>query len=98
MVFAKSTKTDGPLAIIEEENSKEVQVEIFPIPANRIVNINSPGDIFKITIFNSQGQSVFSQSEIQKEIKIDFSNFTEGLYIVNINKHGLNTSRRIVLK
>ncbi|MDH7448341.1 T9SS type A sorting domain-containing protein [Aquimarina sp. 2201CG14-23] len=75
----------------------------FPNPADTDINLildNLEGQSIEITLFNLQGKRVFNEnySTNQKEIGIDVSRITPGLYIVKID-NGKNAGiKRLIVK
>ena len=67
---------------INSTNTKSFQ--IFPNPANDILNINNIGKDAKIMMINSLGQIVYN-TIASDNIKINTENLTEGVYFVRVN-------------
>ncbi|HNQ68705.1 MAG TPA: T9SS type A sorting domain-containing protein [Bacteroidales bacterium] len=57
-------------------------LEIFPNPANETITISGIG-LFDVTIFNSIGEIVYNNRNIDQNISVDIRNFAPGNYIVN---------------
>ena len=81
----------------QEINKLESFISAFPNPANDELNIISENnDILNYHIFNSQGQVIYT-NQMQKETKIDVSNYQTGIYIIKFQSRNgeLQTHRFI---
>lgn len=74
---------------------------IYPIPANKIVNIESETDIKSITVVNTNGQ----QMQVKKtesgdnKISLDVSSYPIGIYFISIkNTFGNETVKKIIVE
>ncbi|MBC8045780.1 MAG: T9SS type A sorting domain-containing protein, partial [Fimbriimonadaceae bacterium] len=66
----------------------DMHVLIYPNPTDAIIHIqfDQQQDINHIQVFNVFGKICYqSNGQIEKEIKIDLSNFSNGVYIIQIN-------------
>lgn len=61
---------------------EELLMTLFPNPANDEVNVLLPGSSGNINIYNAMGSLVYSIKVLAPEIKIDFSNFNSGIYLL----------------
>ncbi|MEP5341603.1 MAG: T9SS type A sorting domain-containing protein [Algibacter sp.] len=69
-----STKTEG-----------QINLNIYPNPIVDILNISSPIDVFKnYTIYNINGQIIATEEVNSKELKLDLSAFSKGIYILKL--------------
>ena len=70
---------------------------IHPNPTTGQVNIITDGvsDLMKITLLNTQGQIVREYMEVNKEITIDISDVSSGIYYLNIQAENINRIRKI---
>ena len=59
-------------------------VNVYPNPANEVINIASDYDLRKVTLVNYVGQTVFSQVVDGNNFQINVSNFVNGMYFVRI--------------
>ncbi len=59
-------------------------VNVYPNPANEVINIASDYDLKKVTIVNYVGQTVFSQTVTGNSFQINVSTFVNGMYFVRI--------------
>lgn len=73
--------------------NKQVSMDIFPNPSRDYVTIKSSEAIEKIDVFNAVGTKILSTSDL----KIDVSNFSNGLYLMNIIlDSGVTVSKKII--
>lgn len=79
---------------INNDNSKVLN--IFPNPANDVLNVNF-AEGAKIQIVNNLGQVVYSIENAQEFNKIDVSAFEAGSYFVKITKDNSVTNHKVVL-
>ena len=62
-----------------------IDLEIFPNPTADIVNINCNNNtIASVSIFDSQGKSVFRKNETATSHQINLSNWTSGIYWIEL--------------
>ena len=82
---------------IENFNSLENEVCIYPNPANSILNIQADYPINDLTIYNTFGQKIMlSQKQNSNKIQIDISGLPNGIYILTINNKSSRTFRKII--
>ncbi len=72
----------SPLGLNEFEN--EISVSIFPNPARNIFTIDLPQQNFTLEIFDVTGRKVYSNNIRYSKTQIDFNNFPNGLYFIQI--------------
>jgi hypothetical protein len=83
-----STGLNGTLATPEIGAEPVQQVQMFPNPASEYVQITGVNDEFTVRIFDMTGRQV---SETRNENLVDISEFTPGLYIVDVrDQNGLS--------
>ncbi|WP_405205528.1 T9SS type A sorting domain-containing protein [Aquimarina sp. LLG6339-5] len=75
---------------VEEEELKDQDLRIYPIPTKSLLNISVP--IKKATIFNMIGKKVFESNTNS----FDISELNAGIYFVNIEGEKGNTVKRII--
>jgi len=77
------------------------QLILFPNPANDIFSIknnNAIDLIFRLSIYNLQGQSVLNKSEIVYGEIINISNLESGLYLVEITTSKGKEIKKLIVK
>ncbi len=80
---------------VDENN--QTQISIYPNPSNGIVYINSPTLIESLTIYSAMGQMVLKQSPKSEYFQVDLSQFSEGVYYININTHNSIITNKIII-
>ncbi|MFP3592679.1 T9SS type A sorting domain-containing protein [Chryseobacterium sp. SIMBA_038] len=88
------------LATSEIKEDKEQSVYPNPVKDELTVNLGSVKDDYDIEIINSLGQIVYKTTTSDQTLKVQLSDKTSGLYIVNIkgSKTGSNKSIKIIKK
>lgn len=64
----------------QDFNQSNLEVSLYPNPANDVLNIEMTNEVKSVEIFNLQGQKVITAN--QKQINIE--NLASGMYLVNI--------------
>ena len=95
------TSVWGPAADINNVENN-ISFSVYPNPAVNFVHfslyktLNKP---YEINLFKSDGTKIFSKIENRKEYDIDFSNFSNGVYIISIKTDNfIKIEKIIVLK
>ena len=66
-------------------------IALYPNPNDGPFTINLPEEHYDIMIFNSLGQQVFSQSQVQGLTKLNLEGLDSGLYFVTVkSEHSVN--------
>jgi hypothetical protein len=71
----------NPTAINSQKLSGNL-VQLYPNPANNLVNLTSQSVIVKTEIYNQQGQIVHIANNSNKQITIEISDLNVGLYFI----------------
>ncbi|MDD5571495.1 MAG: Ig-like domain-containing protein, partial [Bacteroidales bacterium] len=115
IVLAKAIDNDGKYKlddphIVEVVNStgvseknKEQIINISPIPAKNIINIEfekSPVEHMYISIYDIAGKIIYKKEEnkINNKISIDISTFTSGLYFLKIEGSKINSTKKLIIQ
>lgn len=90
-------KVGGQVGMIEYKNEK--QFKIYPNPAINELNIELDEESQMISIHNSLGQLVYSQTH-DGSIKINVSNWSKGVYFVELRntKTGTKQSQKVIVE
>jgi hypothetical protein len=96
---------------VESLNSNEVSLnwtsieemvfdmtQVYPNPANGIVNIKSEFNIKSVRVFNHAGQTVANESADTKFYQFNASQFTPGLYMFQIETNEGTITKRIIIE
>ncbi|MFV0598126.1 MAG: T9SS type A sorting domain-containing protein [Bacteroidales bacterium] len=77
--------------------NSDVEINIYPNPAENEINVSSSIEINKIEILNIIGQVVYTKELKSTNAKIDVSNITKGNYIAKIyTKKGVKINKFVV--
>ncbi len=71
---------------VQQINTEEEMVKVFPNPTNGIINIESQGLIERTEIYNQTGQRIYTS--IAGESQIDISVFPSGMYLLRTITEG----------
>lgn len=98
-------KADGICGLRTETNTTNKvvnQLIVSPNPATNIVNISFSGfenEYILLKIYNSNGQIVFTKTNLDKNRQtINISQFSHGLYFVELSHNGQKLSQKFVVK
>ena len=69
-----------------QENNEQLTVNIFPNPANDIINVafNNPISYSNIAIYNIYGQKVLVSQIFGNDLQVDVSHLSAGVYFIRI--------------
>lgn len=68
------------------------KIKIYPNPASEVLTIVNENNMpFTLNIYNTVGAKVLSENEPNSGIRLDISNLTKGVYIIEL-KHENNTT------
>tara|TARA_B100001758_G_C18193153_1_gene495699 strand:- start:210 stop:833 length:624 start_codon:yes stop_codon:yes gene_type:complete len=77
----------------------EANLSIYPNPANDFLNITNDGVVINtISIFNLNGQEVLNSEVNANEIRLNTSNISKGLYIIEIRSNDVSTKRKLSIQ
>lgn len=83
------------VGIDEAENT---QVNLYPNPASRYLNVESAEGIREVTIYNSVGQQALMQSVNNSHATLDLNNLATGTYTMRIVlQNGEQTTRKFIV-
>jgi len=76
----------------------ELEVKIFPNPANNVLNISTPfdEDVLTIRMFNILGQETLTKNLSGGRNQVDISNLNEGLYILAVSSKSFKKTFKMV--
>jgi hypothetical protein len=102
----KSVDNDGKSAfssVIYLSNSKEYELEVFPIPSKQHVTIryNTPdSETAKVTIYDVVGKLCYTTEiavdNTSSDYLIDISSLSKGVYLLNFTVNGRNLVSKII--
>ncbi|MEP5341604.1 MAG: T9SS type A sorting domain-containing protein [Algibacter sp.] len=75
----------------------QTNLNIYPNPIVDILNISSPTDVFKnYTIYNINGQIIATEKVNSKELKLDLSTFSKGIYMLKLEGNQFLNTQKII--
>ena len=78
-----------------------IKISVFPNPTSSLVNISMEKltDKLRIIVFDVAGSEIYDDSFTENEFSIDFSSYSEGIYIIGFyNFCGLFRSFKVAVK
>ena len=77
-------------ALSVEDIDMNVQIKLYPNPTSQALYVSHPElNSFMITIVDLNGKQVYAGT-IYKEVPLDVSNYTQGMYLVTIENKASN--------
>jgi len=90
---------DMTLAIKVQQKNKFSSVNIFPNPANTILNVQmNEAKNIRFKIVNTIGEELISEEIKKPEFKIDISALPDGIYFLRITEGEKNFSKKLVVQ
>lgn len=81
------------------DHSKNSELNIFPNPTNGILNVTrNANDPLHLLIYDMSGKQIFNNQYFQKNIHIDLSKLTNGIYTLKTIVNNLEKSKLIIKK
>lgn len=84
-----------PVGISEAEAAS---IELFPNPANTLINVSSTQQISSLTLLNIQGNQLITQAVNSNSAVLDVSKLASGIYLLQLNVGNNTTTRKVVVK
>lgn len=85
-------------ATVGIDEVETLQVNIYPNPASRYLNIESAETLAEVTIYNTVGQKVIEQAVNGTTVRLDLGNLATGTYTLRISDaEGNLTTRKIIV-
>ena len=78
----------------------DYQLKIYPNPTSKILNIEISNKIENITLYDLTGEAVLTINEnnINSKYELDLTNFSKGIYLVQIKSNNEVFKQRIILQ
>lgn len=101
---------DNELAVadfyLEDLNTDDLNVnnnlnslQLYPNPADNIVNIKSLSNIQTLTVIDFTGRVLKEQKNInQKDVKLNISGIPKGIYIIHVKTEQESVSKKLIVK
>jgi len=96
--FIDDLKLEKMSEVSISKADNEVELNIFPNPANNEINIQSSENMKSIRIYNIAGAEVMHYIPSTNVMNLDISSFSNGLYYISINYGDKIIMRKIVKK
>jgi hypothetical protein len=92
--LASSWVASNSLNLIENESDS--QIAIYPNPTSDIITITSKMEISKIEIFDLEGRFIQTFTTKYGVNEVDFSRFSNGIYMLRIEINGISITRKVI--
>jgi hypothetical protein len=80
----------------EEYKLENQNLSIYPNPAKDKISIYSDSTVEKVLVYNIFGKLVYKSSKDSKNLTVDISNFSKGIYLVKVFSGGFSKTKKIV--
>lgn len=80
----------------EEYKLENQNLSIYPNPAKDKITIYSDSTVEKVLVYNIFGKLVYKSSKDSKNLTVDTSNFSKGIYLVKVFSGGFFKTKKIV--
>jgi len=104
-VGSKASVTSGvnqPLLIVTTmvaSSVNKVEITVYPNPTSSIVTIDVKGcEVIKLQIHSLSGQLIMSEEKYKTGSKINFGNYSNGVYILDITDNTGNINKYKIVK
>ncbi|MCL9805591.1 T9SS type A sorting domain-containing protein [Flavobacterium amniphilum] len=79
-------------------NEKFVGLKVYPTVTDNILNINNVSEIEIVKIYDVSGKKIYSKEIHKANFLIDFSQFTSGIYLVNLQSGNQTKTVKVIKK
>lgn len=96
-IYCAKLNWGGPYIGIE--NIVLPEWKVFPNPANSVIRVQSNERIEAIQIINSNGKMVefIENSNFERSMNVDISDFSAGIYIIHVFENGKSSSQKLIV-
>ncbi len=84
------------IQIVEDANQNSNRFSIFPNPTNDFVTISTNNPEYLVLVYDISGKEIFTTMCDGNSTKVDFSNYPDGIYFVNILSEGKSYREKIL--
>lgn len=81
-------------ATLSNTNNQKIEFSLYPNPTSDYLNIHSEEQVLDVTIFNVQGRQVLKSSED----RLDVSNLTSGIYLIEVKTNSGKATSKFIKK
>ncbi len=98
-IVDKSLDLDIQIYGVGVSDAVDMGVIVFPNPlgSNKILHIQSDENIRSVEVFNADGKKVMYIDKKDKNLKIDMSDLSKGIYIISVDKKSGKYYEKVVL-
>ncbi len=83
---------------INDSDNIDFSFSVYPNPAKNGLTISSDSDLKAINIYNSIGQKVLSLNPNQKDIHVNTSKLSAGIYFINLKTNdGISSIKKLIV-
>lgn len=95
--YIDNIKVNSELLVLGIKDAKVTpkEVSVYPNPANDFIQINSPGTVKSIEIYDESGKLIKTETNGNR---IDVKGLLAGVYMVNIKTEGRNFTEKVIIK
>ncbi len=93
-ILIKITANEYPNAI--EENNTNLQLQVYPNPANTVLYLKSNLKINKIYIKDAVGKTVYNTTQVDDKLTINF--LENGIYFITIANHLTQATTKFIVQ
>ena len=89
----------GTCIVSVEEEITQSTFNLYPNPANDVLNISFQNTIInekQIRIFEGIGKICYQKNISSNSLRIDISDYTEGIYLFEVIENGNRTTKKII--
>ena len=79
-----------------EDLTQDINVKLFPNPANESIQIEADNRIDNIAIYSVDGKLCWTSQPNETEVKLNISDFNSGLYLVRIQSKEVTKTLRFI--
>lgn len=91
--FFNQYTINGPVTAVEEVKAK-VEMNIFPNPANNVLNVEASEYIKQVTVYNLLGEKVMSRNLSSSNAQLNIAELHSGIYMLSIQAGGNTYTKR----
>ncbi len=90
----KNFSTDG---FLDTNDNSLTSISIYPNPSSGIVNITN-AENSNLEVYNLLGQLINYKNNLMDNEKIDFSNYTSGIYILKLVLGSVSVTKKVIVE
>jgi hypothetical protein len=84
---------------MNESDKKQINVCYFPNPVSGLLNMSlTESGRFNVQILDLQGRLIFENMFSDKDITLNISEFSKGIYILKVSKGEFSVSKRLMVE